>query len=110
MHASELVQADRCSVFLVDENKDQLWSVSSDSGKEIRIPRSGGIAGECACAEEGRGTVINIPDAYADKRFNQAIDQKTGYHTQSMLCVPIRNSTETKVLPAASITDRCWLY
>lgn len=97
MHASELVQADRCTVFLVDEAKDQLWSVTSDSGKEIRIPRTAGIAGECATASDGLGALINIPDAYQDPRFNQAIDKKTGYHTQSMLCVPIRNASETRV-------------
>merc|ERR1719230_1721422 len=43
MHANELVQADRCTVFLVDEKKQQLWSVSTDSGKEIRIPKTAGI-------------------------------------------------------------------
>merc|ERR1719379_2346736 len=48
MHANELVQADRCTVFLVDEGREQLWSVSTDSGKEIRIPKAAGIAGECA--------------------------------------------------------------
>ncbi|CAD7959820.1 unnamed protein product [Amoebophrya sp. A25] len=105
MHASELVQADRCTVFLVDEGKDQLWSVSSD--REIRIPKSSGIAGECATGgPEGRGIVINIPDAYEDARFNQQIDQKTGYHTQSMLCVPIRNSTETKVIGVIQMINK----
>ncbi|CAD7936718.1 unnamed protein product [Amoebophrya sp. A120] len=102
MHASELVQADRCTVFLVDENKDQLWSVSSDSGKEIRIPRTAGIAGECATDK----VMINIPDAYQDSRFNQAFDKKSGYHTQSMLCVPIRNSTETKVVGVIQMINK----
>lgn len=85
MHANELVQADRCTVFLVDMYKDQLWSVSTDSGKEIRIPRSAGIAGECAT----EGKLIAIPDAYEDSRFNQEIDKKTGYRTQSILAIPI---------------------
>merc|ERR1719238_2084025 len=48
MHANELVQADRCTVFLVDEAKEQLWSVATDTGNEIRIPKTAGIAGECA--------------------------------------------------------------
>merc|ERR1719386_639162 len=84
-HAYNLVQAARCTVFLVDEKKQQLWSVSTDSGKEIRIPKSAGIAGECAM----EGNLISIPDAYADARFNQAIDKQTGYKTKSMLCVPV---------------------
>merc|ERR1719329_921250 len=57
MHANELVQADRCTVFLVDEGKEQLWSISTDSGKEIRIPKTAGIAGECAT----QGKLISIP-------------------------------------------------
>jgi adenylate cyclase len=85
MHAGMLVQADRCTVFLVDENKEQLWSVTTDSGKEIRIPKSKGIAGECAT----QGDLIVIADCYADERFNQEVDKKTGYKTSSMLAVPV---------------------
>lgn len=85
MHANELVQADRCTVFLVDEKKQQLWSVSTDSGKEIRIPKSAGIAGECAT----EGNLIAIPDAYSDQRFNQEIDRRTGYRTHSILALPV---------------------
>merc|ERR1719387_79955 len=80
-HANQLVQADRCTVFLVDEGKGQLWSVSTDSGKEIRIPKTAGLAGECCC----QAKLINIADAYADARFNQAVDKKTGYKTTSMI-------------------------
>ncbi len=47
MHANELVQADRSTVFLVDEARNQLWSVASDSGKEIRIPRTAGSIQNC---------------------------------------------------------------
>jgi len=85
MHANELVQADRCTVFLVDEHKQQLWSVSTDSGKEIRIPKHAGIAGECAT----EGNLIAIPDAYEDSRFNQEVDKRTGYFTRSILAVPV---------------------
>jgi len=85
MHANNLVQADRCSVFLVDEGKEQLWSVATDTGKEIRMPKSAGLAGECATV----GELIAIPDCYADPRFNQAFDKKTGYKTTSMIAIPV---------------------
>merc|ERR1712007_418477 len=80
--------AQRSTVFLVDEANQQLWSVSTDTGQEIRIPKNAGIAGQCCC----EGKVINIPDAYADSRFNQAVDKKTGFKTQSILAVPIFSS------------------
>jgi GAF domain-containing protein len=85
MHANKIVSAQRSTVFLVDEAKNQLWSVSTDTGVEIRIPKAAGIAGEC-CIE---GKLINIPDAYADPRFNQAFDKKTGFKTQSILAIPM---------------------
>jgi len=90
MHANKIVCAQRSTVFLVDEPKDQLWSVSTDTGAEIRIPKSAGIAGQCCC----EGVLINIPDAYADSRFNQAIDKKTGFKTVSILAIPLFNIEE----------------
>lgn len=98
MHATELVQSDRCTVFMVDG--DQLWSVATDTGTEIRIPKTAGIAGECFTT----ASTINIPDAYADSRFNQEIDKKTGYLTQSLLCVPIRN--QEKILGVIQMINK----
>lgn len=95
MHANKIVSAQRSTVFLLDEPAKQLWSVSTDTGQEIRIPMHVGIAGQC-CRE---GVVINIPDAYQDERFNQEIDKKTGFKTQSILAVPMFNeSAGTKEL------------
>merc|ERR1719253_722368 len=85
IHANELVQADRCSVFMHDVGKDELYSVSTNTGKEIRIPKDKGIAGECF----NESKIINISDAYQDKRFNPAFDKSSGYHTQSILAVPV---------------------
>lgn len=85
MHANKIVSAERSTVFLVDEPNQQLWSVSTDTGQEIRIPKRAGIAGTCCC----EGQIINIPDAYKDPRFNQANDKKTGFKTQSILAIPM---------------------
>merc|ERR1719240_995855 len=85
LHAKELAQADRCTVFMLNLERGELWSVSTDTGKEIRIPKNKGIAGEC-CMEK---KIINIEDAYQDSRFNPALDKASGYHTQSILAVPI---------------------
>jgi GAF domain-containing protein len=85
MHANKIVSAQRATVFLLDTAKDQLWSVSTDTGVEIRIPKHVGIAGEC-CME---GKTINIPDAYADPRFNQEFDKRNNFKTQSILAIPM---------------------
>merc|ERR1712061_485289 len=92
MHANKIVSAERSTVFLVDEPNQQLWSVSTDTGAEIRIPKKAGIAGQCCC----EGICINIPDAYADSRFNQEVDKKTGFKTQSILAIPMIDEEEVK--------------
>ncbi|XP_026470475.1 probable 3',5'-cyclic phosphodiesterase pde-5 isoform X2 [Ctenocephalides felis] len=55
------------------------------SENEIRFPLGTGIAGQVALT----GEILNIPDAYADPRFNREVDQITGYKTESILCMPI---------------------
>src|SRR6059058_5028402 len=87
--AARVVEADRCSLFLVDRERGELWSKVAQgvAMKEIRIPIDRGIAGAVATGN----TSINIPDAYKDPRFNQNVDKQTGYRTRSILCVPMRS-------------------
>src|SRR3982751_1835912 len=90
VHASaRVVEADRCSLFLVDRERGELWTkVAQGLGmKEIRIPMDRGIAGAVATTNAS----INIPDAYKDPRFNQNVDKQTGYRTKAILCVPMRS-------------------
>ncbi len=51
----------------------------------FRFPVGIGVAGYVA----ETGETLNVSDAYADPRFNKAIDEQTGYLTQSILCMPI---------------------
>ena len=84
-----VLNADRCSVFLYDKEKDELWSkiaLGLDS-EEIRFPADCGFAGHVFKT----GETIRIKDAYKDSRFNKEIDKHTGYKTYNMLCMPIRN-------------------
>ncbi len=87
---TELLDAERATLFLYDGDNKQLWSkVASGSGNEemaeIRIPADAGIAG----AAFASGRVQNIPDAYADPRFNQDVDRRSGYRTRNILCLPV---------------------
>lgn len=82
-----VMNADRSSLFLVDHEKQQLWTRVAQGASEIRLPLGEGIAGDVAQT----GVTANIPDAYEDKRFNRDFDSKTGYRTKSILCMGIRN-------------------
>lgn len=86
----DVLQADRCTVFLVDEKNNELWSRIGHGLEinEIRFPLDKGIAGYVVQT----GEVVNIEDCYDDPRFNPEIDKKTGYLTRNMLAFPMRNN------------------
>ncbi|MBD2493600.1 GAF domain-containing protein [Nostoc sp. FACHB-280] len=94
LKTGELLGADRTTIFLLDEEKQELWSIvaagEGDRSLEIRIPADKGIAGEVATLKQ----VVNIPfDFYNDPRsiFAQAQEKVTGYRTYTMLALPLLN-------------------
>jgi len=87
-YATEVMKADRSSLFLVDKKTGELWSKIAQGADEIRFPIGKGIAGHVA----ETGEIINIPDAYSDPRFNPEVDRQTGYRTKTILCVPLKNN------------------
>uniref|UniRef100_A0A8C0GHU5 Phosphodiesterase n=1 Tax=Chelonoidis abingdonii TaxID=106734 RepID=A0A8C0GHU5_CHEAB len=103
LHIHELIAADRYSLFLVCEDSSnekflvsRLFDVAEGSTLEeasnncIRLEWNKGIVGHVAAL----GQPLNIKNAYEDPRFNAEVDQITGYKTQSILCMPIKNHRE----------------
>lgn len=87
--ATELTRADRGTLYIVDKEKNELWSkvlIGKDI-QEIRLAVGEGIAGWVAQT----GEIINLDDVSKDKRFNPEYDRITGYYTKTMICFPIKN-------------------
>ncbi|KAI8805978.1 hypothetical protein BJ742DRAFT_680566 [Cladochytrium replicatum] len=99
--AQELLNAERCALFMVDKERGELWSTLAQGAGEIRIPLSKGIAGYVATT----GEILNIPNAYKDKRFNPAVDRKTGYRTRNILCMPMKN-TQGEIIGVTQIINK----
>jgi K+-sensing histidine kinase KdpD len=87
--ASRSINADRGTLYLVDHQAHELWSMVAQGNDvvEIRLPMGKGLAGYVG----ETGEVVNIPDAYKDSRFNPEIDMKSGYKTHNVLCMPMRD-------------------
>jgi len=88
--ATSVLDCERATVFLLDREAQELRSrlatgTASSPIAEIRFPVGRGIAGEVALT----GVPIDIPDAYADPRFNPEFDRKSGFRTTSMLTLPL---------------------
>uniref|UniRef100_A0AAQ5Z847 Phosphodiesterase n=1 Tax=Amphiprion ocellaris TaxID=80972 RepID=A0AAQ5Z847_AMPOC len=116
LHINELIAADRYSLFLVGEDSSnrkflvsRLFDVAEGSTLEesssssIRLEWNKGIVGHVAAT----GQPLNIKNAYEDPRFNAEVDLITGYKTQSILCLPIKNHREEVVGVAQAINKKC---
>ncbi|OGU55214.1 MAG: hypothetical protein A2V66_00695 [Ignavibacteria bacterium RBG_13_36_8] len=88
--AINLTKADRGTLYLVDKDKNELWSLVAVGTeiKEIRLRMGEGLAGYVAQS----GETINIKDARKDSRFKSDFDRSSGYVTRSMICFPIKNN------------------
>lgn len=98
---TRVLEAERSSLFLVDEDAGDLYSVIAQQSEEIRFPLGKGIAGTVAAS----GASLLIPDAYQDPRFNPEIDLRTGFRTHSIISVPLKNQ-RGEVLGVAQVLNR----
>ena len=89
------INADRTTMFLVDERAQQLWTKSTNALeiKEIRIPIGVGMAGHVAVT----GEVLNVPDCYIHPIWSKGkgpeLDKLNGYLTRTMLVMPVKSGS-----------------
>jgi len=84
----DMIVCDRCTLWLLDRRQGELWTRVAHEVGEIRVPADLGAVGYAI--QTGEPLIINEP--YRDPRFNPAIDKATGYRTESILVIPIRNN------------------
>jgi phosphoserine phosphatase RsbU/P len=87
--ARDLVAADRCSIWLLDSQKNELWTKVAHGIDELRVPAGHGLVGACVSQNE---TVL-VNDASTDERFLNRVDKGSGYVTQSVVVLPLRGSS-----------------
>jgi len=85
--AKEILDVDRCSLFLANRKKKTLWTIVAHGVDRIEVPWDRGIVGSVF---HKRAAEI-VPNAYADPRFNKEVDRRTGYRTKNILAVPLFN-------------------
>ena len=98
---AKLLAADRATVFVVDRERNELWSRVALGAGEIRLPVGRGIAGTVAQT----GEIINIPDAYGDPRFNPEPDRISGYHTKTLITFPMKGN-DAKVIGVFQVVNK----
>lgn len=82
-----IVQADRCSLWLIDEERNELWTKVAHGVNELRIPLTAGFVGYSLKT----GQPVLVEDAYQDSRFDRRSDLKNNYHTTSVMTMPMES-------------------
>ncbi|MBP7747147.1 MAG: SpoIIE family protein phosphatase [Phycisphaerae bacterium] len=85
--ARAVLNCERATIFLYDRATNELFSRVATGVESIRFPADRGIAGAAA----QQRVVVNVPEAYADSRFNPEIDRQTGFRTRNLLTFPLEN-------------------
>ena len=102
----DLVQADRCALFMISADKEKIKStVLAGEENQIIIKRGKGVVGYVA----QHNKLVNIPDAYKDKRFHSGVDQATGYRTRSILAAPVVDN-RSKVIGVVEMINKDQLF
>jgi phosphoserine phosphatase RsbU/P len=89
---TEQTGAERATLFLVDSARKELWSLLAQGleQEEIRLPAGRGVAGWVA----ETGEIVNLSDAHADPRFDPSFDGLYGYHTRTLLAMPVKDRAD----------------
>ena len=99
--AKELLSADRCSIYIFDQSKNQLWTTLADGVEKIKISANEGLAGHTL--KEKKPIISNDP--YNDMRFLKEIDHKTGYVTRNIATSPIFSS-DRKIIGVLQLLNK----
>src|SRR4051812_47653910 len=83
--AKQVLDADRSSVWLYDAKADELVLEIATDMRTVRVPAGAGLVGTCA----RHRAIINVPDCYADPRFDSTVDRNSGDRTRCMLTLPL---------------------
>lgn len=80
-----VLSAERASVWLYEPSTHELVLDVSADLRQVRVPADAGIVGTCARERQ----LINVPDCYADLRFNRELDLQSNFRTRCMLSLPL---------------------
>ena len=83
-----LVNSDRASFWFWDKRKHVAWTLAALGIDTITVPENKGLVGAAMSGNE----ILIINNPYEDSRFNPEVDKSSGYHTKSILTMPVTNS------------------
>ena len=100
----KVVDADRCSFFINDPVADEVW-LQCGTGLEERsiiVPKTGSNVGRVIAT----GKYVSVTNKEELSPFAKKVEEKVGYQTNTMLCVPIKSLTSKQVTGALQVINK----
>ena len=101
---TRVTYTERCSVFIHDPERDTVW-LKAGTGvqeQEIEVPKQGSVVGEVI----GTGKPVIVSDLDAKSGAHKTTDEKTGFVTRNILCVPIKSPVREEITGAFQLLNK----
>jgi len=101
---TKVTDSERCSVFIHDPERDKVW-LKAGTGvheHEIEVPKEGSVVGEVIAS--GKPVVVSGLDAKSGA--HKTVDEKTGFVTRNILCVPIKSPVRDEITGAFQLLNK----
>jgi GAF domain-containing protein len=99
-----VLNAERCSIFIVDPANNKVWLKAGTALRErgIEVPLNNSIVGEVIVS----GKPLITSDLQSRDGTHKAVDTSTGFVTREIICVPIRSANGSKVTGAIQVLNK----
>jgi len=101
---TKLADCERCSIFIHDPAQSRVW-LKAGTGvteREIEVPKEGSIVGEVIAT--GKHKIINSMETRSG--VHKQVDDKTGFITRNILCVPIKSAARGEASGAIELLNK----
>lgn len=99
-----VIDVERCSVFIHDAGRDKVWlKAGTGVGEhEIEVPTRGSVVGDVIAS----GEPVIVSELAARPGAHKGTDEKTGFVTRNVLCVPITSPIRKQVTGAFQFLNK----
>jgi len=84
----DIIEVDRVTIFIYSQSSNMLWTYLADGVEKLIIPADKGIVGYVVKNK----TIKKVNDTSKEPLFYKDVDDMTGYHTKSILTLPLIGS------------------
>ncbi|NQU56067.1 MAG: GAF domain-containing protein [Rhodospirillales bacterium] len=101
---TKVTDSERCSIFIHDPERDRVWLKAGTGVQEheIEVPKEGSVVGEVI----GTGKPVIVSGLDAKSGTHKTTDEKTGFVTRNILCVPIKSPARNEITGAFQLLNK----